>query len=469
MKSRLFVNNALPTIPDEVMIPLLDYLTNQELVNTSLVSRDFYRLANDEILWKHRFIRDHGEWLLIGKTDIKAQYIAATLYKTAKRHTRPDLAQQVFVQLYRLAKPHQGKLWANYYLGHLYHNGFGTIKAVAHGRLLLLQCANDGHAEAINDCLDLFKENIEALHPAQCLHYLHRLTEAYHLGAKHVCLNLARLSHFGTSESRKLDMEILWLERALLLSEEGEQAAYQDAMLRAVELHHLPALVESGNAALEEALHTHEPNERELLETLALEYFNQGLRDNHIPCTQGYYDRSVRLIETTRTTYEPLLEKLTDAFRQGNPIAAILMCNLQASLPGFSLIRENMDAILWLQLAAQCGKLDAVDQLTVLATQHSTDVLDQLSILGPQNSPSVYALCALAIIHEFGILGSSKHPPQPKEALKYLQKALELDHEKVKRYLETGRDLRLLSSRMIEIMQTHYATFMKRNSGCTLL
>jgi hypothetical protein len=110
--------------------------------------------------------------------------------------------------------------------------------------------------------------------------------------------------------------------------------------------------------------------------------------------------------------------------------------------------------MLWLQLAAQCGKPGAVDEILKLANG---------------STPNVYALCALAVIYQFGILGSEKYEPQPQEASKCLEKALKINYNDVKAYFETGQALTLLSTRSIEMLQENMQAFAIKHMSCKFL
>lgn len=505
MNNRLFTqNDALPGFSDELMLLILSEPTDHELMQASLVSRDFYRLINDDALWKVRFIKSFGKGLLVSNDDVKAQFIAATLYQRGKAQTRPDLAQPIFISLYRLVKLHQGKLWANYYLANLHLHGYGTQKSVEYGKHLLLECVKSAHPAAIHDFITKFPEDLQRLTQVEFDYYNHLLLAAYHRGAKHFSLSLAALFQAGVNGATNLVMESSWLERAidarlqsaieryvdikiqqqpdrlpsaiinelivqhaekptllgdlqyclaLAHSEEGDLVSSRLTLLRATELHSVKALVDMATLYREEAAELHDARHREMLNMLALDYYKSGLRRNHVACTQAYFDLMVDHIEKNRGKYEPLIESLRDAFAQGNPIAAILIHQLHASISGFSSIGEDSQMMLWLQLAAQCGKPGAVAEIIKLANG---------------DKPSVFALCALAVIHQFGILGSEKFQPEPQLAGKCLEKACKLNFDEVTDYFATGQALALLSTQTIEIMREHMQAFVVKYIDCKL-
>lgn len=506
MLNRLFTPNfAIEPFSDELMLTILSHLTDQELMDDSLVSRDFYRLINDDALWKIRFIRSFGKPLLVSNTDIKAQYIAATLYRRGKAQSRPDLAQQIFIPLYRHVKIHQGKSWANYYLANLHLHGYGTQKSVEYGCHLLHECAKSAHPAAIHDLVTQFPEHIQRLTQVEFDYYRHLLSYAHKHGAKHFSLSLAALSRAGVNGASDLAMEISWLQRAieanlceaieryveilihqqpdrlpsdivdelitqhadkptilgelhyclaLAYSEQNNKLACQNALVRAIELHTKKAMAELAGMYAEDATEAHDQHNKDQLNSLAIDNYKIGLRHNHVACTQGYFDRMIFQIEENCGEYKPLFDSLIGSFHQGNPLVAILIHQLHASLPGYSFIDENCELMLWLQLAAQCGKPDAVEAIIKLADK---------------DTPNIYALCAVAIIHQFGILGSDKYEPNPQKASKYLEKAFKLNLGAVKEYFETGKALGLLSIHSIEMIQECMQAFAIKNAACRFI
>ena len=70
----------LTDLPEELLQYIIYFLSSDDVIRLRLVSKLFYRLAGDEVIWRQRF-RDQGVQVLRDRTEIPCRSTSPTIFK----------------------------------------------------------------------------------------------------------------------------------------------------------------------------------------------------------------------------------------------------------------------------------------------------------------------------------------------------------------------------------------------------
>lgn len=148
--SNLKPSSEPPFVIDDAFLDICSYLSPFDWNQISGVSRNFFRIAQDEITWRanyKNYLHPFDHMQPITFAELKKQILANYLYTETNR-SREDLRDYFSNVLLNFLRRHADQRWTHFYFGMLYYNGDGITSERSKGLTYLYDAFIQGDYRA---------------------------------------------------------------------------------------------------------------------------------------------------------------------------------------------------------------------------------------------------------------------------------------------------------------------------------
>ncbi|MBV9576197.1 MAG: hypothetical protein JO149_06205 [Gammaproteobacteria bacterium] len=479
-------------LPDEIKVKILASIKPHKSYHFGATNKANYTFFH-EIMWKKYYELEFG--FLDFKQNIKLQYFAAKFYSIAENCQRMDKAQKLYQKLLNFLEPHHNKPWVHYYLGSMYYHGKGLLCSVEKGinalkkgyehadhrvtiklAKLLIKSQNESRALLYNKLGDAVIENL-----------LTRLILLHTTNSYSATYCIAQFYLQGICVERNDEVADKWLKKLITIDYEAGVKEWLTFRFKLLDqLNDTEVQLVVIKKMMDWLLIEMKFQPKSLVLNYYMSYIpyfykNAGFSLNldrlclasdagYFPAIKLLAQHYVHLIEDEEPTHEILYikgrlikllkkgmllgdrmmalklnELATDPERytfyqkslfEGNHLAAELRAEHLKLISVHLLLPED---VVWLQLAAQHGSKDALDILFDLC-----------------EAKNKYALFALSILYDSGILFSPKIGPDKAIADLYWEMAYDVDNDIAENYQKVASiiDPHFLSEEVKEYVES---------------